>query len=365
MSDAKAIPAYEVNTQRNMNKQRALVALGVVAIIVLALATLSYVIEVALLVFAGVILAVLLHAMAAAVCRITHVGNGRALAAVVVSIVTIVSVIIWLFASSIAEQVDQLSITVPDAIARGRERLNEYQWGRYISSRLTADTIGQQPGVITRVTGFLTNTVSSLANVLIVVAIGLYLAAEPEMYLNGLLHLIPIARRPRAREVLERLGDVLKWWVLARLCSMLIVGTLAGAGLWALGTELAPLLGILAALAELIPNIGPILAFGPPLLIALGQSPQLALYVFLLFLGIQLLESYVITPLVERRIVDTPPAVLITVQVLFAVLFGALGLLVAAPMAAVAMNVVKMLYVEDRLGEDPKADPMQPVPSLT
>ena len=140
-----------------------------------------------------------------------------------------------------------------------------------------------------------------------------------------------------------------------------IVGGITTGGLWLLGVPLAPALGLFAALAEFVPNVGPFLAFIPALVLALTESATRALAVLLLYLGVQGFESYVLTPLVEKRAVALPPALTITAQVLMAVLAGGLGLALATPLAAAALVLVQRLYVEDTLGD---ALEVPPSPSL-
>ncbi|MGH6611543.1 MAG: AI-2E family transporter, partial [Burkholderiaceae bacterium] len=190
-----------------------------------------------------------------------------------------------------------------------------------------------------------------IVNVLIIIFVGLYLAAEPRLYTNGLVRLVPIRHRPRAQEFLSALGHTLRWWLVGRLSLMLLNGVLTALALWLLGVPLALTLGILAGLLNFIPNIGPVIAGVPAVLIALMQSPQQALYVFILYVALQSVDGYVLTPLVQRRTIELPPVLTITAQVLLGVLLGTLGVLLATPLTAAALVLVKMLYVEDTLGD--------------
>lgn len=132
---------------------------------------------------------------------------------------------------------------------------------------------------------------------------------------------------------------------------MIVIGVLTAIGLWLLGVPMAVTLALIAALLTFIPNIGPILAVVPAALLALLQSPMQVVYVCLLYFGIQTFESYLLTPLVQRRTVSLPPALTIFAQVLAAVLLGGLALSLATPMAAALVVLVRMLYLEDVLGD--------------
>lgn len=132
---------------------------------------------------------------------------------------------------------------------------------------------------------------------------------------------------------------------------MLVVGALTWVGLLALGTPFALTLAMVAALLSFIPNIGPILSAVPAVLIGLTVSPTMALYVMLLYIGVQTVETYLITPLIQRSIIAMPPALLMTAQLAMGVPLGVLGLLVAAPLTLVLLVLVETLYIQDTLGE--------------
>jgi predicted PurR-regulated permease PerM len=181
------------------------------------------------------------------------------------------------------------------------------------------------------------------------------------VYVRVILRLIPLSRRDRVQEVLYETGHMLWRWLVGRLLAMLVVGVLTTLGLWLIGVPLAPALGLLAALGEFVPNIGPFLAFVPAVLLAMTESVTRGLAVVLLYLILQVFESYVLTPLVEKHSIELPPALTIAVQVLLGVLLGAVGLALAVPLAAVAMVFLQRLYVEDTLGDSMAVTPSQSV----
>jgi predicted PurR-regulated permease PerM len=200
-------------------------------------------------------------------------------------------------------------------------------------------------------THIFSTTFGALAGFIVILFIGLYMAVAPTLYTEGVIRLVPIAKRGRAREILQALGHTLRWWLLGRGVSMLMVGLLTAAGLWLIGVPLALTFGLLAALLTFVPYLGPILSAIPPTLLALTQQPQQALYVILLYISIQGVESYLLTPLVQERTVSLPPALTITAEVLSGILLGGLGVILATPLVAAALVLVQMLYIEDTLGE--------------
>jgi predicted PurR-regulated permease PerM len=132
---------------------------------------------------------------------------------------------------------------------------------------------------------------------------------------------------------------------------MMLVFVLTGLGLWAIGLPAALALALLAGLAEFVPLIGPVVAAIPALLIALAEGWQTALWTLLLYLAIQQVESNLIMPLVQHRVVSLPPAVALFAVVAFGLLFGSLGVLFATPLAVVIFVAVKKLWVRETLGE--------------
>ena len=192
----------------------------------------------------------------------------------------------------------------------------------------------------------------AVVNFVIILFIGLYLAASPRVYIDSLLSLVPKERRPRLREVLRSTTAVLRRFFIGRFVSMAIVGVLSAIGYWIAGIPLAFVLGLLAGILEFVPFIGPIMALVPALLLALAQSPASALYVLIVYSVIQTAESYLITPLVDKFAVDIPPGALITIQIVMAAVFGVVGIFLATPLAVIVIVAIQMLYIQDTLNDD-------------
>ncbi|MGH9943926.1 MAG: AI-2E family transporter [Pyrinomonadaceae bacterium] len=333
--------------------RRALTVASIAAGVVIVALLLWSAADVLLLVFAAVLLAIFLRGLSDMLSRHTNLSAGWSLAVVTLSLVAIFAGAVWLLTPRVSTQVEQFSEYLPRAVERLRVHLDQYGWGRRLIAEAPniTEIMAGRTGVLARATGIFSGVLGGIVNVLIVIFVGLYLTAEPRLYINGLVRLVPISHRPRVLEVLGALGHTLRRWLVGRLILMLLNGVLTTLALWLLGVPLALTLGILAGLLNFIPNIGPVIAGIPAVLIALMQSPTQALYVFILYVALQSVDGYLLTPLVQRRTVDLPPVLTITAQVLLGVLLGTLGVLLATPLTAATLVLVRMLYVEDTLGD--------------
>jgi predicted PurR-regulated permease PerM len=340
--------------ERKDTAQHALVYVGVAVAVVVVLVLLWYAIDVVLLAFIGVLAAILLRAPADWLTQRFGLQERWALALVGLTTLMLLGIAGAVFGQGIAAQALALVDRLPEIIAAFKEQLSSSELGARVvafaeSSGLFAGGDGTQ--VLGRGLGLIGSTFGAIANVLIVLFFAVFMAAQPRPYVDGLLFLVPRKRRERMREVFDEIGHVLRRWLVGQSLLAVCVALLTGAGLLLLGAPFPFALALLAGAMEFVPYIGPFVAAIPAILAAFAEGPQLALYVALLFLAVQLTESYLLAPLVQQRAVYLPPAVILFAQVVMGVMVGALGVAVATPLAAAIMVAVSMLYVEDALGD--------------
>jgi predicted PurR-regulated permease PerM len=206
-------------------------------------------------------------------------------------------------------------------------------------------------GVAERLFGVVGSTVELVVYLLLIFFVAVYIAADPELYHRGLMHLFPHAARARAGEVLTDIASVLRRWLLTQLIAMITLGVVWAIVLTILGVKAAIALAVIAGLLEFVPTIGPTMAVVPALAMALLDSPAKALSVLVAYLAIQGFESNLLIPLLMKGGMDLPPALTIIAQALMTLAFGFLGLLVAVPLLATIMIPIKLLYVEDVVGD--------------
>lgn len=192
-------------------------------------------------------------------------------------------------------------------------------------------------------------TFGLVVNSVLILFVGLFLATAPATYRDGVVILFAPERRERIRQLMNQLGDTLWHWLIGRFGSMLVTGLGAWLVLLLIGVPMAGTLGFLTGLLTFIPNIGAAISFILAILVALPQGTTTAALVIPAYIGLQLLESYVITPLIQKQQVSLPPALLISFQAIMGVLFGFLGAIIASPFLAAVKVIVQELYVNDYL----------------
>lgn len=335
--------------------QRVLIVIGVVLAAALLAFLVIYEIDVIMQLFAAVLLAVFLYGLAGWTRRYTGFSNGVSVLLVSVVLLLLLALSIWLLAPSVSEQVKHLRNELPESARKASEFLSQYSLGRTIIEQLpSAEDVLQyvnNSSFISRVGGFFSTTLGAVANFFIIILLSVYLAAEPGLYVGGLTKLFPIEQREHVREILYKIVDTLGWWLIGKFGSMLAIGILTWIGLSIIGVPLSLTLGLIAGLLSFVPNFGPILSAVPAILLGFIDSPVKALYVIGLYILVQLVESNVVTPIIERRTVELPPALTIIFQLALGVLVGGLGLVLATPLLAVAMVLVQTVYIQDILGD--------------
>jgi predicted PurR-regulated permease PerM len=328
------------------------VALLLVAVLVGGYA-LFQVAGVLLTVFAGALLAVFLSGLADQLCAYTPLPRPAALGVVLVALSGGLVGLWTLTGPDLSSQINALVALLPSATERLSVRLQDwaeqYAWIRQLIS--PSELVPPASSVVGGVTNVFSVTMDVLVNVLIILFIGLYGAVAPRPYVESAVSLIPPGNRDRAREVLHAIGRALRWWIAGRLSLMVMVGVLTAVGLSLVGIPSPMALGLVAALCSFVPYLGPILSVGPALLVAFTLGPAKVLSVLVVYGVVQVLESYLIAPLVQERAVHIPPAAVITAQFMGGVAAGAVGVLLATPLAIVVIVLVQTLYIEDVLGD--------------
>lgn len=322
------------------------------ALIVIALAAFALLLwqlrSVIVLLFGAVVMGTVVRAIADPISKHLRMPNVVSMLIAVLLIVGVLIGVGWLMGQQIAAQTDALAQTLPKALDRIDQWLAGFGLAHPLQTWLAQ--LHQSGGtLVSRFGSWMAAASNGVANFLIVLFGGIFLAAEPRFYRVGVIKLVPESKRGLIAQAMDESETALRLWLKGQVIAMLIVGAMTAGGLWVLGVQSWLVLGILAGFFEFIPFAGPILSAIPGVLIALVQSPELALWTALMYVFVQHFEAYLIQPLVQQYAVDVPPVVLLFSLLAFAVLFGIIGILFAAPLTIVTYVLVKRLYVIEAL----------------
>ncbi len=333
--------------------RKILLIVGGTLLLVVVAVVLREILHVLLILFGGILFGVFLDGLTTFVKNKLHLGHGISLTLVVVALLGLAVAAEILAGPRIADQFSLLAEKLPEAYESLKSLLMEHKWSKQLFSGFPGKgqmlPIGKN--VLGGITGFFSTVVGGVLTVLIVLIIGFYFAVNPRIYVDNAVRLLPLGKRERGRQVFHQLGHAMRWWLVGRISSMLVVGVLTAIGLIIVQVPLAFVLGLIAALLSFIPYIGPTLSILPAILVALAEDPVLIIYVLMVYAIVQALESYMITPLIQERAVSLPPAILISMQILFGFMAGAFGMLLATPISVVIIALVQMLYIQDVLGD--------------
>lgn len=337
----------------------------IVAVAVLSIAAILWTIADAIVIaFGGIITATVLLSLSLPLARITGMAQRWSLLIVIFGLAILGGGFCWLFGHDVAQEVAQFQQSLPAAVEKLQEWLNQSAAGRMFVGTITDTGVNTQ--ALTRASAVVAALAGATGNLLLIIFLGIYFASDPVLYRDGFLRLMPVPRRPAVKRALDDTGIALRKWLVAQAIAMVVVGTLTGVSLAVMGVPLALLLGVVAGLLEFIPVIGPILSAIPGILLAFAAGPQVALYATVVYVAVQQIESNVLTPLVQRWAVKLPPVIGLVAIVVCGLLFGVLGVIFAMPIAVVVMVLVKDLYVEDTLeGRGTRRGPKTELASAT
>ena len=324
------------------------------------------------LIFAGMLLGVALNAMSNLLGRVVRLPHSLRLAVVCLVLAGMLSGVVVLGGATIAQQTTVLTNTIKSQLVNVKAFLekNGIDTGLFDFGNLTttpadssapatsapatpgaapthnlpsAGTIASSGGVIFKV---ILGTVGAVGNFFIVLFLGLAFAVQPGIYRDGLLFMAPAKHRARTVAIVDRIGETLERWLIAQIITMTAVFLVTWIGLSIIGIQSSFILGIQAGLLAFIPTVGAILGGLIVVLASLASGWVAALSAFILFLGVHALESYVLTPIIQRQALDIPPATLFAFQILLGVVFGIWGLALALPLMAIVKVMIDHFKAE-------------------
>ena len=330
-----------------------------------------------MLTFAAVILVVLFTMPVRLLVQRFRMNRAAAIIVSVIGFFVIIGLLGIPILRTVVDQINPLRLAVEGGVEQISESLSlesleqnsvlaplipfiEPLLGNAETAQPSGDLIGQAITQITDAVGRLGGSVlpfvgglaSSLLSVLIIFFLSMYLLAEPELYVNGILKLTPVWYRERMRDILRRLDSTLRGWLSVTAVSMVAVTILTGLGLRLVGIQQeAFALGLLAGLLSFVPNFGPVVALVPSVAVAITKAPDNVIWVVIIIYGVSFFQSQVISPVLASERMNMPAILILLGQIIFGFFFGFLGLMLAVPLSACVAVLVDEMYVKDILGD--------------
>jgi predicted PurR-regulated permease PerM len=330
------------------------------------------------LIFAGVLLGVALNAMTNLLGHVVRLSHSLRLTIVCLVLAGLLSGVIFLGGATIAQQATALSDTIKSQLVSVKSFLERngidtsyFELGNPATATAasatpaapgTAATPSTAPthnlpsagalassggAIVSQTLKLLLGTVSAVGNFFIVLFLGLTFAAQPSVYRAGLLYMTPARHRARATIIVDRISDTLERWLIAQILTMAVVFVVTWIGLALIGIQSSFILGIQAGLLAFIPTVGALIAGLIVVLASLASGWVAAASAFVLFLGVHALESYILTPIIQRQALDIPPATLFAIQILLGVVFGIWGISLALPLMAIVKVLIDHFKAEE------------------
>lgn len=318
-------------------------------------------IDVLLLIFLGILVGITFRVARDFISEKTGLSEGVSLFCVVLLFVSAIAGSGYLLGPKVYDQGQLLYSEIPDRWEKTKKQISVYGWGRELANENPrvrdffedeTDQTGEDHDMTKSILDFFGNLASVAAGLVLTFVIAIYMAAQPQLYSEGFIRLFPRERRQRIIEVMDEISVTIQWWLVGQVCSMMLLGSITTLGLWLLGMPYPLLLGIFTALMTFIPNLGPVIAAIPTLLLAFTESIELTISVAIFYTVVQCIEGYFITPMIHHKAISVPPVLIITVQFILYYLLGFIGVLAAMPLVACGTVVVKRFYIEDIL-DDP------------
>lgn len=308
--------------------------------------------DIVLVVFAAALLGCLLRGGAESLARRIGGPVGLWLGLIVLALLAFLGFEIFVRGPIIATELGDIWGQLRGQATNLWQQYGQAAWVQPVLGRVK-DYFGEGSQKIAGVAaGVGTSTLGGLGSLLVMIVTAIFFAVDPELYVSGVAKLMPKDWRSHTVETMGAMAHVLRWWFIGQFLDMCAVGILTGIGLYFIGVKLAFTLALIAALFNFVPYIGALAGAVPAVLIALGQGPQTAIYTAILFLVVQTLEGNLIAPLIQKRTVELAPVLTILSQTVLGSLFGPLGLVLATPLTAAGVELVKKVWVEEVLDDE-------------
>jgi len=323
-----ASPAYISSPRLRHEVSKALIWVGVIGTVALSV----YISQALLVIFAALVFASLIDGGSRLLGRYLPIGRNLRIALVLLGAVAF---LVWLgyFAGS---QIAAQAATLPDIVETQLDRLIQLASDAGMAVSLSdaqsmLDQVLSGVGTVTRAIG---GIAGAMGTTVIILVIGIYIALEPNLYERGVEWMAPRGGRSELRKTLAEMAHTMRRLMAGRVVGMVFEGFFTWVALEIFGVPMAALLGILTGLLAFIPNLGALISGILMAIVGFSAGVETGIAAIVVYFVVQTFDGYVVIPMIARKTVDLPPALVLGAQLVMGLLFGIIGLLLADPLLA-------------------------------
>jgi predicted PurR-regulated permease PerM len=318
----------------------------IVALLVIVILVARVAFNVLLMVMCGTLISVYFHGLGDMIERNTGISRRWAMTISIGGSFLILGSLLWFMGSTLEVQIAQLSNTLPSTVNNLKAKLATSPLGNEILDYFAGDDADGSHKLMDTARSFFSTSFGVLGNIYIILSLGLFFTANPNIYKDGILLLLPESRKFEGRYIINRISLALKGWLKGMMASIILIIIMIFIGLSIMHIPVAIVLALITGMLKLIPNFGSLAAMIPGVLLALTISTQTAIIVALIYVVSQTIVSNIITPIIQNKMINLPPALTIISQIIMGTLSGVLGIIMAVPLLAIIFILVEELYIK-------------------
>ncbi len=322
---------------------------GIVCLAIIAILILRVAFNILLMGLAGVLIAVYFHGLADLIIRKIKIRRKPALFISIAGSVVLLAAMGWFVGSKVQRQVAELSNTLPQTIKVARVKIANTPVGAKIIE-YTSGNNSQK--LVDTATTFFSTSFGIIGDLYIILFLGIFFTADPSLYKNGIIFFFPAEKKYKGRNILKKIETALKGWLKSILISIVLITILVAVGLSMTGLPGTAVLGLITGMLEIIPNFGPVIAMIPGVLLAFTISTKTAIIVALIYIACQTIVGNIAVPLLQKKMINIPPALTLLIQLVMGTLAGLMGIVLAVPLLSILIILVNELYLNKQAGKE-------------
>jgi len=323
---------------------------AIVALLAIVILVMRVAFNVLLMVLAGALIATFFHGLGDMIQRKTKFSRKLAMIISVAGSFAIMGALLWFMGTKIQQQVTELSTTLPHTLGTVKTKMASTPLGKKLLESITGNNSQK---LMTTAQSFFSTSFGVIGDMYIILFLGIFFTTNPSLYKNGILLLVPEDRKEKGEHIINRVSLSLKGWLKGMMISIVLVTILISTGLTVIGLPVALVLGLITGLLEMVPNLGSLLAMIPGVLLALTISTNMAIVVALLYIASQTITANIVNPLIQKKMINLPPALTLISQLIMGAISGALGVILAVPLLAIVIILMDELYVK-KINKEPQ-----------